>query len=87
MSLTSDLRCPRASHETGARAKLSEETSEHVSGLVVPRPGGPVSCLQKGACWSEAPFRGPSQEVFCLTPLYSQESFFWSLSPIFFVLS
>ena len=35
MNLTSDLRCPRASHETGARAKLSEETSEHVSGLVV----------------------------------------------------
>lgn len=52
-----------------------------------PRPGGPVSCLQKGACWSEAPFRGPSWEVFSLTPLYSQESFFRSLSPVFFVLS
>lgn len=35
MSLTSDLRCPRASLETEARAKLSEETSEYVSGLVV----------------------------------------------------
>ena len=35
MSLTSDLRCPRASLETEARAKLSEETSEYGSGLVV----------------------------------------------------
>ena len=35
MSLSSDLRCPRASLETEARAKLSEETSEYASGLVV----------------------------------------------------
>ena len=83
MSLTSDLRCPRASLETEARAKLSEEDSEYVSGLVV------TEARRSGLLPAERRllFRGPSQEVFSLTPLYSQASFFWSLSPILFVLS